>query len=59
MGIMSRLKGNTTLTLNFNSSSDQKLSILMENQGRINYGEFLEDRKVIAVNNIRYFRMME
>lgn len=59
MGIMSRLKDNTTLTLNFNSSSDQTLSILIENQGRINYGEFLEDRKVIVVINIRCSRMMQ
>lgn len=45
VGTMSRLKGNTTISLNI-SSSVQNLSILVENQGRINYGDFIEDRKV-------------
>lgn len=43
---MNRLKGNTTISLNINRSV-QNLSILIENQGRINYGDFIEDRKVI------------
>ncbi|VVC31544.1 Glycoside hydrolase superfamily,Beta-galactosidase 1-like,Glycoside hydrolase, family [Cinara cedri] len=47
VGIMSRLKGNTTISLNINNSI-QTLSILVENQGRINYGDFLEDRKGIS-----------
>ncbi|XP_025407480.1 beta-galactosidase isoform X2 [Sipha flava] len=46
VGTMTRLKGNTTMILNIDSSV-QKLSILIENQGRINYGDFLEDRKGI------------
>jgi len=42
---MNRLKANTTISLNINRSV-QNLSILIENQGRINYGDFIEDRKV-------------
>ncbi|XP_050533362.1 beta-galactosidase-like [Daktulosphaira vitifoliae] len=46
VGIMSRFNGNTTMQLNINSKVE-KLSILVENLGRINYGSFLEDRKGI------------
>lgn len=46
---MNRLKDNTTISLTIDSSV-KKLSILIENQGRINYGDFLEDRKVIRIN---------
>lgn len=46
VGTMNRLKGNTTILLNLKKHSAQKLSILIENQGRINYGDFIEDRKV-------------
>ncbi|XP_050523930.1 beta-galactosidase-like [Daktulosphaira vitifoliae] len=46
IGTMCRAKGNTTMSLNI-SLSDEKLSILVENQGRVNYGSFLEDRKGI------------
>lgn len=46
VGTMNRLKGNTTISLNINRSV-QNLSILIENQGRINYGDFIEDRKGI------------
>jgi beta-galactosidase len=44
VGTMNRLKGNTTMFLNITNSIG-KLSILIENMGRINYGNFLEDRK--------------
>lgn len=44
---MSRFKGNTTMRLNISPKVD-KISILVENLGRINYGSFLEDRKVGA-----------
>ncbi|XP_022180459.1 beta-galactosidase-like isoform X2 [Myzus persicae] len=47
VGTMNRLKGNTTILLNLKKHSAQKLSILIENQGRINYGDFIEDRKGI------------
>lgn len=47
---MNRLKANTTISLNINHSV-QNLSILIENQGRINYGDFIEDRKVIIAND--------
>uniref|UniRef100_A0A2H8TM91 Beta-galactosidase n=1 Tax=Melanaphis sacchari TaxID=742174 RepID=A0A2H8TM91_9HEMI len=47
VGTMNRLKANTTILLNINNNSAQKLSILIENQGRINYGDFMEDRKGI------------
>lgn len=46
VGTMNRLKANTTMFLNISNDSNQKLSILIENQGRINYGDFIEDRKV-------------
>lgn len=42
---MDRSNVNTSISLNINPSV-KKLSILIENQGRINYGDFLEDRKV-------------
>jgi len=48
VGTMNRLKANTTMYLNISNNSDQKLSILIENQGRINYGDFIEDRKGIV-----------
>jgi beta-galactosidase len=48
VGTMNRLKGNTTISLNIDRSI-QNLSILIENQGRINYGDFIEDRKVIII----------
>lgn len=51
VGTMNRLKGNTTLSLNISKSAN-KLSILVENQGRINYGDFLEDRKVSQKENV-------
>jgi len=38
------------MSLNINRSV-QNLSILIENQGRINYGDFIEDRKVIIADN--------
>lgn len=47
VGTMNRSKGNTTILLNLKKHSAQKLSILIENQGRINYGDFIEDRKGI------------
>lgn len=50
VGTMNRLKGNTTISLNINRSV-QNLSILIENQGRINYGDFIEDRKVIIADD--------
>jgi len=43
---MNRLKGNTTIFLDIKKHSAQTLSILIENQGRINFGDFIEDRKV-------------
>ncbi|XP_060863827.1 beta-galactosidase-like [Metopolophium dirhodum] len=46
MGTMNRLKANTTISLNINRTL-QNLSILIENQGRINFGDFIEDRKGI------------
>jgi len=51
---MNRLKGNTTISLNINRSV-QNLSILIENQGRINYGDFIEDRKVIIADNKLFY----
>lgn len=47
---MSRTYGNTTMEL-FLTGSNQKLSILVENQGRIDQGRFLWDKKVIIVFN--------
>jgi len=43
--MMPREYENTPVSLNINSTV-QKLSILIENQGRICYGNFIEDRKV-------------
>ncbi|XP_060862579.1 beta-galactosidase 1-like [Metopolophium dirhodum] len=43
---MNWLKANTTISLNINRTV-QNLSILIENQGRINFGDFIEDRKGI------------
>jgi len=40
------------INLNVNKSVE-KLSILVENQGRINYGSFIEDRKV----SVLYFKL--
>jgi len=45
LGTMSRSYSNTTMELSI-TGSNQKLSILVENQGRINDKRFLEDRKV-------------
>lgn len=42
---------NTPISLVLNKTA-QKLSILIENQGRINYGSFIEDRKVSRYFNI-------
>lgn len=50
VGTMNRLNGNTTISLNI-SRSVQNLTILIENQGRINFGDFIEDRKVIIADN--------
>ncbi|XP_025409472.1 beta-galactosidase-like [Sipha flava] len=44
--IITRKQENIPISLNLDSSV-QKLSILIENQGRINYGSFIEDRKGI------------
>jgi len=45
MKVIPRKYENTPISLNIHSTV-QKLSILIENQGRINFGSFLEDRKV-------------
>lgn len=58
MGTMNRLKANTTMSLNINRTV-QNLSILIENQGRINYGDFIEDRKVIIVDNKLFYLWSE
>lgn len=42
---MSRTTGNTTMNISV-SDSNQKLGILVENQGRISDKKFLTDRKV-------------
>jgi len=55
---MNRLKANTTMSLNINRTV-QNLSILIENQGRINYGDFIEDRKVIIVDNKLFYLWSE
>jgi len=55
---MNRLKANTTISLNINRSV-QNLSILIENQGRINYGDFIEDRKVIIADNKLFYLWSE
>lgn len=55
---MNRLKANTTISLNINRSV-QNLSILIENQGRINYGDFIEDRKVIIADNKLFYLCSE
>ncbi|CAH1724816.1 unnamed protein product [Aphis gossypii] len=49
LGTMSRSYSNTTMELSI-TGSNQKLSILVENQGRINDKRFLEDRKGILSN---------
>ncbi|XP_025205824.1 beta-galactosidase-like, partial [Melanaphis sacchari] len=49
LGTLSRSYDNTTMELSVNGSN-QKLSILVENQGRINDKKFLEDRKGILSN---------
>ncbi|VVC32178.1 Glycoside hydrolase superfamily,Beta-galactosidase 1-like,Glycoside hydrolase, family [Cinara cedri] len=46
VNVIPRKYENTPIKLNV-SEADKKLSILIENQGRINYGSFLEDRKGI------------
>ncbi|XP_027837509.2 beta-galactosidase-like isoform X2 [Aphis gossypii] len=46
VNIIPRKYENIPVSLNINSTV-QKLSILIENQGRINYGSFMEDRKGI------------
>jgi len=58
IGTTSRLRGNTTVSLNV-ENRDQQLSILVENQGRINYGDFLEDRKVSVFSEICISRLRE
>jgi len=55
---MNRLKANTTISLNINRTV-QKLSILIENQGRINYGDFIEDRKVIIADTKLFYLWSE
>jgi len=49
---------NIPVSLNINSTV-QKLSILIENQGRINYGSFMEDRKVSVVYILAYRLVIE
>ncbi|VVC34719.1 Glycoside hydrolase superfamily,Beta-galactosidase 1-like,Glycoside hydrolase, family [Cinara cedri] len=49
LGIMSRSSKNTTMEL-LVSGGDQKLSILVEDQGRVNDKSYLEDRKGILSN---------
>ncbi|XP_050429419.1 beta-galactosidase-like [Adelges cooleyi] len=55
VGVMSRVKGNTTMSITI-KSTNEKLTILVENQGRVNYGNFFEDRKGIidpvTLNNL-------
>ncbi|XP_025209097.1 beta-galactosidase-like isoform X2 [Melanaphis sacchari] len=46
VNIIPRKYENTPVSLNINNTV-QKISILIENQGRINYGSFMEDRKGI------------
>lgn len=46
LGTLSRSHANTTMELNVSAGRNQKLSILVENQGRINDKKYLEDRKV-------------
>lgn len=45
VGTLSRSNADTTLEMSV-AIGDQKLSILVENQGRINNLKFLKDRKV-------------
>ena len=49
MKVIPRKYENTPISLNINSTV-QKLSILIENQGRINLGNDIEDRKVCRLN---------
>lgn len=53
IGILSRSNGDTTLEMP-TTNGNQKLSILVENQGRINNLKFLKDRKV----NLNYLNIM-
>lgn len=66
MGTLSRSNNETTLNMTV-PTGDQKLSILVENQGRIDNLKFLKDRKVVSnkldivryiyyVDNISIFR---
>lgn len=50
MNIIPRKFENIPVSLNINSTV-QKLSILIENQGRINYGSLMEDRKVSKLHS--------
>jgi len=47
LGTMSRTYNNTTMEISV-IGNNQKLSILVENQGRINDKRLLEDRKVFS-----------
>lgn len=51
MNIIPRKYENLPMSLNINSTV-QKLSILIENQGRINLGNEIEDRKVYRLQFI-------
>lgn len=50
LGTMSRTYRNTTIELPI-TGSNQKLSILVENQGRINDKRFMWDKKVMIFNS--------
>lgn len=45
MDVIPRKYENVPRAINVNNTVG-KLSVLIENQGRINYGSFMEDRKV-------------
>lgn len=45
VGVIPRKYENVPRTIHVNDTVG-KLSVLVENQGRINYGSFMEDRKV-------------
>lgn len=51
---MSRSSKNTTMEL-LVSGGDQKLGILVEDQGRVNDKTYLEDRKVMILNSFFFF----
>lgn len=51
VNVKNRIHENTPIRLNINETV-QKLSILIENQGRISYGNYIEDRKVKWSSNI-------